>query len=100
VGQGFSSQIPITSKKGAIFRKKLEEVFSDQLTSLIDSSEYDSKANVKPTEDLAQPEGKTKDQVASITSNIIVETLRITAEMLPVENNSQSTFAKVSTFFV
>jgi long-subunit acyl-CoA synthetase (AMP-forming) len=84
-------QIPIT-KKGAIFRKKLEEVFGDQLASLINGSDHDSEANVKPIEDLAQ--GKTKDQVASIISNIVVETLRISAEML--ENNSQSTFAEVS----
>jgi hypothetical protein len=84
--------IPIT-KKGAIFRKKLE-VFGDQLASLISGSEHESEADVKPTEDLSQ--GKTKDQVASVISNIVVETLRISAEML--ENNSQSTFAEVSTF--
>ena len=83
--------IPIT-KKGAIFRKKLEEVFSDQLASLINGSEQESEVNVKATEDLSQ--GKTKDQVASVISNIVVETLRISAEML--ENNSQSTFAEVS----
>jgi hypothetical protein len=76
--------IPIT-KKGAIFRKKLEEVFGDQLASLISGSERESEADVKPIEDLSQ--GRTKDQV---------ETLRISAEML--ENNSQSTFAEVSTF--
>ena len=88
-------QIPIT-KKGAIFRKKLEEVFGDQLASLISGSEQASEANVKPTEDLSQ--GRTKDQVASIISNIVVETLRISAEML--ESNSQSTFAEVSSFCV
>ena len=87
--------IPIT-KKGAIFRKKLEEVFGDQLASLIRGSEHESEADVKPTEDLSQ--GKTKDQVASVISNIVVETLRISEEML--ENNSQSTFAEVSTFFL
>ena len=87
-------QIPIT-KKGAIFRKKLEEVFGDQLASLINGSGHESEANVKPTEGLAQ--GKTKDQVANVISNIVVETLRISADIL--ENNSQSTFAEVSTFF-
>ena len=86
-------QIPIT-KKGGIFRKKLEEVFGEQLASLINGSGHESEANVKPTEDLAQ--GKTKDQVASDISNIVVETLRISADML--ENNSQSTFAEVSIF--
>ena len=86
-------QIPIT-KKGGIFRKKLEEVFGEQLASLINGSGHESEANVKPTEDLAQ--GKTKDQVASVISNIVVETLRISADML--ENNSQSTFAEVSIF--
>jgi long-subunit acyl-CoA synthetase (AMP-forming) len=85
--------IPIT-KKGAIFRKKLEEVFGDQLASLISGSERESEADVKPIEDLSQ--GRTKDQVAGVISNIVVETLRISAEML--ENNSQSTFAEVSTF--
>ena len=87
--------IPIT-KKGAIFRKKLEEVFGDQLASHISGSGHESEANVKPTEDLSQ--GKTKDQVASVVSNIVAETLRISAEML--ENNSQSTFAEVRTFFL
>ena len=86
-------QIPIT-KKGGIFRKKLEEVFGEQLASLINGSGHESEANVKPTEDLAQ--GKTKDQVASVISNIVVETLRISADTL--ENNSQSTFAEVSIF--
>ena len=94
LGELKGQQIPIT-KKGAIFRKKLEEVFGDQLTSLINGSGHESEANVKPTEDLAQ--GKTKDQVANIISNIVVETLRISADIL--ENNSQSTFAEVSTFF-
>ena len=48
--------------------------------------------------DLSQ--GKTKDdQAANVVSNIVVESLRISAEML--ENNSQSTlkFAEVSTLF-
>jgi hypothetical protein len=88
-------QIPIT-KKGAIFRKKLEEVFGGQLASLISGSAHESEAISKPTEDLSQ--GKTKDQVSSVISNIIIETLRISAEIL--ENNSQSTFAEVSIFFV
>ena len=91
LGELKGQQIPIT-KKGAIFRKKLEEVFGDQLASLINGSGHD---NVKPTEDLAQ--GKTKDQVANVISNIVVEILRISADIL--ENNSQSTFAEVSTFF-
>ena len=86
--------IPIT-KKGAIFRKKLEEVFGDQLASLIGNPEHESEADVKPTGKLSQ--GRTKDQVASIISNIVVETLRISAEML--ENNSQATFAEVSNLF-
>lgn len=86
--------IPIT-KKGAIFRKKLEEVFGDQLASLNGNSEYESEADIKPTGNLSQ--GRTKDQVASIISNIVVETLRISLEML--ENNSQATFAEVSTVF-
>jgi len=52
---------------------------------------HESEANDKPIEDISQ--GKTKDQVASVISNIVVETLRISAEML--ENNSQSTFAEL-----
>lgn len=87
--------IPIT-KKGAIFRKKLEEVFGDQLASLIGGSEHEPEADIKPTENLSQ--GKTKDQVANIISNIVVETLRISAALL--EDNSQATFAEVSAFFV
>ena len=86
--------IPLT-KKGAIFRKKLEEVFGDQLASLIGGSEHQSEADAKPTANLSQ--GRTKDQVASIISNVVVETLRISADML--ENNAQATFAEVSTFF-
>jgi hypothetical protein len=45
---------------------------------------HESEAHVKHTEDFSQ--GKIKDQVASVISNIAVETLRISAEML--ENNS------------
>ena len=40
-------QIPVT-KKGAIFRKKLEEVFGDQLASLLSGSEHASEVNVEP----------------------------------------------------
>ena len=86
--------IPITTK-GAIFRKKLEEVFGDQLASLIGGSDHETEADVKPTENLSQ--GRTKDQVASVISNIVVETLRISAAML--ENNSQATFAEVRFYF-
>jgi long-subunit acyl-CoA synthetase (AMP-forming) len=86
--------IPIT-KKGAIFRKKLEEFFGDQLASLIVGSEHQSEANAKPSANLSQ--GKIIDQVSSIISNIVVETLRISTDML--ENNAQATFAEVSTFF-
>src|SRR5277367_50262 len=53
--------IPIT-KKGAIFRKKLE-VFGDQLASLTGNSEHESEAEVKPTGNLSH--GKTKDEVSS-----------------------------------
>jgi hypothetical protein len=63
------------------------------LASNISGSEHETEAGVKPTEDL--PQGKTKDQVASIISNIAVETLR-----MMLESNSQSTFAEVSTFFL
>jgi hypothetical protein len=86
--------IPIT-KKGAIFRKMLE-VFGDQLASLTGNSEHESEAEVKPTGNLSH--GKTKDEVSSIISNIVVETLRNSAEM--PENNSQATFAEVGTFFL
>ena len=55
--------IPFT-KKGAIFRKKLQEVLGDQLASLIGGSEHQSEADAKPTANLSQ--GRTKDQVASI----------------------------------
>ena len=71
--------IPIT-KKGAIFCKKLEEVLGDQLTSLIGNPEHKSEANIKPTGKLSQD--RTKDQVASIIPNIVVETSRISTEML------------------
>ena len=87
-------QIPLT-KKGAIFRKKLEQVFGDQLASLVSGSEHGSHADVKPAKNLAQ--GRTKDQVASIVSNIVVETLKISVDML--ENNAEATFAEVGIFF-
>ena len=87
-------QIPLT-KKGAIFRKKLEQIFGDQLASLVSGSEHGSHADAKPAKNLAQ--GRTKDQVAGIISNIIVETLRISVDML--ENNAQATFAEVGISF-
>ncbi|KAF8811343.1 ketoacyl-synt-domain-containing protein [Phlegmacium glaucopus] len=82
--------IPLT-KKGAIFRKKLEDVFGDQLASLLGGSEQESETDIKPTENLSQ--GRTKDQVASIIFNIVIETLRISADTL--ENNTQATFAEL-----
>ncbi|PPQ84949.1 hypothetical protein CVT25_004462 [Psilocybe cyanescens] len=86
-------QVPIT-KKGAIFRKKLDALFDEQLSSLLSRSaggiatQTETKAT---TSNRAQ--GKTKDQIASIVSNIVFETLHITEETL--ENNSQATFAEL-----
>jgi hypothetical protein len=72
-GQHIPIIITIT-KKGAIFRKKLEEVFGYRLASLISGSERESEVDVKPT----------KDQVCQRYFNIVAEseTLKISAEVL------------------
>jgi hypothetical protein len=57
-----------------------QEVFGSRLAFLISGPAHESEAHVKQTEDFSQ--GKIKDQVASVISNIVVETLRISAEML------------------
>ncbi|KAF8151526.1 hypothetical protein B0H34DRAFT_132545 [Crassisporium funariophilum] len=87
-------QIPIT-KKGAIFRKKLEEVFGVQLAALLKRSEngHAQAEATKPVVSSTLSQGKNKDQIAQIVSNIVVEILAISPETL--ENNAQATFAEL-----
>jgi len=92
-------QIPLT-RKGAVFRKKLEEIFGEQLSNLLNRSD-DPRVSVKTTTLAPGPastvgkyaSGLNKDQIASIIVNIVVDALGITAETL--ENNPDATFAEV-----
>ncbi|KAF8799279.1 hypothetical protein BYT27DRAFT_7264064 [Phlegmacium glaucopus] len=69
-----------------------KKLFCDQLASLLSNSEHESEADVNHTENLSQ--GKTEDEVAGSIFNIVVETLRISADK--AENNVQTTFAELS----
>jgi hypothetical protein len=85
-------EIPIT-KKGAIFRKKLEQLFGEQITSLL-SSDVASKSENKASATTNRAQGRTRDQIAAIVANIVLQTLRISEETM--DDNSQATFAEVS----
>ncbi|PPQ99823.1 hypothetical protein CVT24_009617 [Panaeolus cyanescens] len=86
-------QIPVT-KKGAIFRKKLEQVFGEQLSALLSKSVEGLGAQIqaKPAA-VNRSQGRTKDQVAGVVAGIIIETLRISNEIM--ESNTQATFAEL-----
>lgn len=87
-------EVPIT-KKGAIFRKKLEQLFGEQLSTLLNPSKDNlppqPASNVESSPNKAQ--GRTRDQISSIVANIVFETLKISEDTL--DNNSQATFAEV-----
>jgi hypothetical protein len=87
-------EVPIT-KKGAIFRKKLEQLFGEQLSALLTPAEEavspQPEGSATPSPNKAQ--GRTRDQISSIVANIVFETLKISEDTL--DNNSQATFAEV-----
>ncbi|KAF4622433.1 hypothetical protein D9613_009459 [Agrocybe pediades] len=83
-------EIPIT-KKGAIFRKKLEDVFGPRLTSLLNQTQQETSSQAQVPAPSAN--GKTKDQIGRIVADIVFSTLRISAETL--DNNSDATFAEL-----
>ena len=87
--------IPIT-KKGAIFRKKLEELFGQQISALLYRSQEETapQTEIEPAASLNRANGRTKDQIGRIVADIVFQTLRISAETL--ENNTDATFAEVS----
>lgn len=91
-------QIPLT-KKGAIFRKKLEDLFGEQLSNLLNHSDNAHASRKEmPSTSLSstvgnRASGRTKDQITTIIANIVVDALGITAETL--ENNPDATFAEV-----
>jgi len=92
-------QIPVT-KKGAIFRKKLEDQFGAQLNELMTHGQGPASTtgptpngNTTPIADSKPTTVKTKDQIASIVSDIVVDALKVSAETL--ESNPEATFAEV-----
>ena len=91
-------QIPLT-KKGAIFRKKLEDLFGKQLSNLLNRSDNTHVSNKEISSTTGLPKvvnhasGRTKDQIAAIIASTVVEALGITAEI--IENNPDATFAEV-----
>ena len=95
-----SQQIPLT-KKGTIFRKKLEDLFGEQLGMLLSRSGKTllAQAETEPavkggTIEVSQrAQTKTKDQISSIITDVVVEALQISSETL--ENNPSATFAEV-----
>ena len=94
-------QIPVT-KKGAVFRKKLEDQFGAQLNELMTHAQGPASTtgptpngNTTPITNSKPTTVKTKDQIASIVSTIVVDALKVSAETL--ENNPEATFAEVRT---
>ncbi|KAF8900861.1 hypothetical protein CPB84DRAFT_1778561 [Gymnopilus junonius] len=95
-------EIPIT-KKGAIFRKRLEAMFGERVAELLSRSEEGIAPLVngvdanKPAHANAangvNTNTKTKDEVKAIVSRIVLETLKISEKAM--ENNDQATFAEL-----
>jgi len=87
-------EVPIT-KKGAVFRKKLEQLFGDQLSTLLNPSQdsVSPQRESAPESSSNKAQGRTRDQISSIVANIVFETLKISEDTL--DNNSQATFAEV-----
>jgi hypothetical protein len=87
-------QIPLTGK-GAVFRKTLEVVFGEQLRKLlIRTDDPPGKETSSPSSTVGKrASGQTRDHIASVIVNIVVDALGITTETL--ENNSDATFAEV-----
>ncbi|KAF8953962.1 hypothetical protein BDZ97DRAFT_1929174 [Flammula alnicola] len=87
-------EVPLT-KKGAIFRKKLEQLFGEQLSTLLSRSDEGiaPQTETKPATSSSRAQGKTRDQIAAIVSNIVLQTLRISEETM--DDNAQATFAEL-----
>lgn len=88
--------IPIT-RKGAIFRKKLEEAFGDQLSALLSPADQQPLGNSARTlQDggaLANSGQFTEDSVASLLVDIVSNGLHI--EKTVLQENHSATFAEV-----
>jgi hypothetical protein len=87
-------EVPIT-KKGSIFRKKLEQLFGEQLSTLLNPAKDSDSPHPKPNAESSpnKAQGRTRDQISSIVANIVFETLNISEDTL--DSNSQATFAEV-----
>ena len=91
-------QIPLT-KKGAIFRKKLEELFGEKIRRLLSRpDDLPLQAEATPTGTAApspskRASEKSKDQITTIVANVVTDALGICTETL--ENNPLATFAEV-----
>jgi hypothetical protein len=90
-------EIPLT-KKGAIFRKKLQELFGEQLSALLSHSDEGiaRQTEMKASPSLQRVQGRTRTQISNIVSNIVLQTLRISEETM--DDNAQATFAEVGAF--
>lgn len=84
--------IPL-SKKGAIFRKKLEMMFGEQLARLLAGETTGSVVNSPP--DITSVHSK--DKVQELVCTIVSDALRLPRDVL--EANSRSTFAEVRVWF-
>ncbi|TFK38563.1 hypothetical protein BDQ12DRAFT_116355 [Crucibulum laeve] len=85
--------IPFT-KKGAIFRKKLEELFGDQIASLLAQGEHEAgliSGSQSPAS--AAPTRRTKDEIGEIVATAVAEALKLSVDIL--ETNSEATFAEL-----
>lgn len=84
-------QIPHT-KKGAIFRKKMEEAFGDQMRSLLAGN--DTLSVKAPTFPSPPKTNRTKSQCKDIVTLCVAEAIGITVSVL--NENADSTFSEVN----
>jgi hypothetical protein len=89
--------IPLTNK-GAVFRKKLEQAFGEQLQSLLSRIDEQPRASsLRPSQASKGGSRFTEDSVALLLVDILAEALLIEKEVL--KENQSSTFAEVSYYF-
>jgi len=92
---GPGGKVPLT-KKGMVFRKKLEMMFGEELRGMLArdaAASAQASQAVKPQATKPSAGGKTKDQVAKIVAGVVSAVLKVPMEIL--ESNAGASFAEV-----
>ncbi|KAJ2925849.1 hypothetical protein H1R20_g11245, partial [Candolleomyces eurysporus] len=88
-----NQHIPLTTK-GAVFRKKLEQEFGEQLQSLLSRTEgQPQESTIRASQASRGGSRFTEDSVALLLEDILAEGLRIEKEVL--KENHNATFAEL-----